>query len=124
LINFRKAIKIDTFEKLKDFLKQQIILVTKNFPFFSLQVSPFTSLRVPFFLSLRVPFFLSLRVSFFPSLRGAKRRSNLLQQFVIANHKGWQVCWRETISSLHIPFSVKCFEEIASPDCHQARNDE
>jgi hypothetical protein len=34
------------------------------------------------------------------------------------------VCWREAISSLHIPFSVKCFEGIASPDCHQARNDE
>jgi hypothetical protein len=33
------------------------------------------------------------------------------------------VCWREAISSLHIPVGVKCFEEIASPDCHQARND-
>jgi len=33
------------------------------------------------------------------------------------------VCWREAISSLHVPFSVKCSEEIASPDCYQARND-
>ena len=33
------------------------------------------------------------------------------------------MCWREAISSLHIPVGVKCFEEIASPDCHQARND-
>jgi hypothetical protein len=37
--------------------------------------------------------------------------------------KGWQVCLREAISQLHIPFSVKCFEGIASPDYHQARND-
>jgi hypothetical protein len=29
----------------------------------------------------------------------------------------------EAISSLHIPFTIKCFEEIASPDCHQTRND-
>jgi len=29
----------------------------------------------------------------------------------------------EAISSLHIPFTIKCFEGIASPDCHQARND-
>jgi len=34
------------------------------------------------------------------------------------------VCWREAISSLHVPFSVKCSEGIASPDCYQARNDE
>ena len=33
------------------------------------------------------------------------------------------MCWREAISSLHVPFSVKCSEEIASPDCYQARND-
>jgi hypothetical protein len=33
------------------------------------------------------------------------------------------VCWSEAIFPLLIPFSVKCFEEIASPDCHQARND-
>ena len=37
--------------------------------------------------------------------------------------KGRRVCWREAISSLHTPFGVKCFEEIASPDCYQARND-
>ena len=37
--------------------------------------------------------------------------------------KGWQVCWREAISSLHIPFSVKCFEGIASLTAF-ARNDE
>jgi hypothetical protein len=36
--------------------------------------------------------------------------------------KGWQVCWREAISPLHIPFSVKCFEEIASLTSF-ARND-
>jgi hypothetical protein len=29
----------------------------------------------------------------------------------------------EAISSLHIPVGVRCFEEIASPDCYQARND-
>ena len=34
------------------------------------------------------------------------------------------MCWREAISSLHVPFSVKCSEGIASPDCYQARNDE
>jgi hypothetical protein len=33
------------------------------------------------------------------------------------------VFWREAISSLHVPFSVKCSEGIASPDCYQARND-
>jgi len=38
--------------------------------------------------------------------------------------KGWQVCWREAISSLHIPVGVKCSGGIASPDCYQARNDE
>ena len=38
--------------------------------------------------------------------------------------KGRQVCWREAISSLHVPVGVKCSEEIASPDCYQARNDE
>jgi len=32
------------------------------------------------------------------------------------------VCWREAISLLHIPVGVKCFEEIASPDCHQAND--
>ena len=37
--------------------------------------------------------------------------------------KGWQVCWREAISSLLIPFSVKCFEGIASLTTF-ARNDE
>ena len=34
------------------------------------------------------------------------------------------MCWREAISSLHILVGVRCSEEIASPDCHQARNDE
>jgi len=29
----------------------------------------------------------------------------------------------EAISPLHIPFGIKCFEGIASPDRHQARND-
>ncbi len=37
--------------------------------------------------------------------------------------KCWQVCWREAISSLHIPFGVRCSGGIASPDCHQACND-
>jgi len=49
------------------------------------------------------------------------------REFLPSRHcepKGWQVCWREAISLLHIPVGVKCFEEIASPDCHQARNDE
>jgi len=32
------------------------------------------------------------------------------------------VCWREAISPLHIPFSVKCFEGIASLTTF-ARND-
>jgi hypothetical protein len=44
-------------------------------------------LRVSFFLSLRVPPFPSLRVLLSPSLRGAKRRSNLLQQSVSANRR-------------------------------------
>ena len=38
--------------------------------------------------------------------------------------KGWQVCWCEAISLLHIPFGVRRSGGIASPDCHQARNDE
>ena len=38
--------------------------------------------------------------------------------------KGRQVCWREAISSLHIPVGVRCSGGIASPDCYQARNDE
>jgi len=33
------------------------------------------------------------------------------------------VCWREAISSLLIPVGVRCSGGIASPDCHQARND-
>ena len=37
--------------------------------------------------------------------------------------KGWQVCWREAISSLHVLVGVRCSEGIASPDCYQARND-
>jgi len=37
--------------------------------------------------------------------------------------KGWQVCWREAISSLHIPVGVRRSGGIASPDCYQARND-
>jgi hypothetical protein len=36
--------------------------------------------------------------------------------------KGWQVCWREAISPLHNPLSVKCFEGIASLTTF-ARND-
>jgi len=45
--------------------------------------------------------------------------------FPLSRHcepKGWQVCWREAISSLLIPFSVKCFEGIASLTAF-ARND-
>jgi len=38
--------------------------------------------------------------------------------------KGRRVCWREAISSLHIPVGVRCSGGIASPDCHHARNDE
>ena len=38
--------------------------------------------------------------------------------------KGWRVCWREAISSLHVLVGVRCSGEIASPDCYQARNDE
>ena len=34
------------------------------------------------------------------------------------------MCWREAISSLHIPVGVRCSGGIASPDCYQARNDE
>jgi len=34
------------------------------------------------------------------------------------------VCWREAISSLHIPVGVRRYGGIASPDYHQARNDE
>ena len=34
------------------------------------------------------------------------------------------MCWREAISPLHVPVGVRCSEEIASPDCYQARNDE
>jgi len=56
-------------------------------------------------------------------LLGAKRRSNL--PIAPPRHckpKGWQVCWREAISSLLIPFSVKCFGAIASLTAF-ARND-
>ena len=48
------------------------------------------------------------------------------REFLPSRHcepKGWQVCWREAISSLLIPFSVKCFEGIASLTTF-ARNDE
>jgi len=60
----------------------------------------------------------------FSSSRGAKRRSNL--PIAPPRHcepKGWQVCWREAISSLLIPVGVRSSGEIASPDCYQARND-
>ena len=94
-----------------------------------MQVPPFTSLQVSFFPSLRVSFFLSLRTPFFPSLRvfSSLRGRSQKQSLTAPRHcepKGWQVCWREAISSLHIPVGVKCSGEIASPDCYQARNDE
>jgi len=36
--------------------------------------------------------------------------------------KGWQICWREAISSLHIPVGVRCSGGIASLTAF-ARND-
>jgi len=70
---------------------------------------------------------------FFSSLRG--RSDKAIFRIAPPRHcepKGWQVCWREAISSLHIPFGVKCFEGIASLTAFarndgvglQARNDE
>jgi len=51
-------------------------------------------------------------------------RSSEQLQFCHCEPKGRQVCWREAISSFHIPFGVRRSGEIASPDCYQARNDE
>jgi len=53
-------------------------------------------------------------------------RSEATKQSLIAvrhcEPKGWQVCWREAISSLLILVGVRRSGEIASPDYHQARN--
>jgi len=53
---------------------------------------------------------------------GAKRRSNLLYCSTPSLRTGWQVCWCEAISSLHIPVGVGHSEEIASLTTF-ARND-
>jgi len=52
----------------------------------------------------------------------ATKQSPLLLHPVIANRRGWQVCWSEAISPLHIPVSVGHSEEIASLTTF-ARND-
>ena len=69
---------MQAFKKLKNFSKYKLFLQQK-LRLLVIAVFSFSSLRVPFFPSLRVPFF--------PSLRGAKRRSNLIQQSVIANRR-------------------------------------
>ena len=80
----------ETFEKRKDFLIT-FFLITKSFSLFLVIASPF--------------------------LPVIARSEATKQSFTAVRHcepKGWQVCWREAISPLHIPFSIKCFGVIAS----------
>jgi len=62
-----------------------------------------------------------------PSRHCEERSDEAISSIAPLRHcepKGWRVCWREAISLLLIPFSVRCSGGIASPDCYQARNDE
>jgi len=89
----------ETFEKRKDFLIT-FFLITKSLSLFLVIASPF--------------------------LPVIARSEATKQSFTAVRHcepKGWQVCWREAISPLHIPFSIKCFGVIASLTAF-ARNDE
>jgi len=65
-----------------------------------------------------------LRVPFFPVIASSEATKQSLTAVRHCELKGWQVCWREAISPLHVPVGVRSSEEIASPDCYQARNDE
>jgi len=86
----------------------------KFFHFFQtlfLQFETFEKLKdflITIFFDYKKPFPLSRHREFLPSRH--------------CEPKGWQVCWREAISLLHIPVGVKCFEGIASLTVF-ARND-
>ena len=68
----------------------------------------------------------SRHCEFLPSRHCEERSDEAISPIALPLHcepKGWQVCWREAISPLHIPVGVRCSGGIASPDCYQARND-
>jgi len=111
-------------KNLKIFCSNRLFQLQKDFPFFHCRFLPF---HVIASLSSCHCESLSFRHCDFSLSRHCEERSDeAISPIAPPRHcepKGRQVCWREAISQLHIPFSVNCFEKIASPDCHQARND-
>jgi len=108
----------ETFEKLKDFLITIFFDYKKLFPLSRhREFLPFRHCESLF----------SRHCESFPFRHCEERSDEAISLIAPPLHcepKGWQVCWREAISSLHIPVGVKCSGGIASPDCYQARNDE
>jgi hypothetical protein len=83
-------------------------------PFRHCESLSFSHCEFLFFSSLRVPFFLVIA-----------RSEATKQSLASVRHcepKGWQMYWREAISTLHIPVGVRCSEGIASLTTF-ARND-
>ena len=64
-----------------------LITSMRIFSFPLLRIPPFPLLRISHFPSLRLFSFPSLQLFSFTSLRGAKRRTNLIQQSDIANRR-------------------------------------
>jgi len=103
------------FEKLKDFLVT-FFLITKSLSLFLVIASP----SLPVIASLFLPVIATFP---FPVIARSEATKQSLTAPRHCEPKGWQVCWREAISSLLIPVGVRRFEGIASLTAF-ARNDE
>ena len=103
------------FEKCNDFLVT-FFFITKSLSLFLVIAS--------FFLPVIASLFLPVIATFpFPVIA---RNEATKQSLIAVRHcepKGWQVCWREAISPLHIPVGVRRSGGIASLTAF-ARNDE
>ena len=100
-------VEMRPFEKRKDFLVT-FFFITKSLSLFPVIAS----------------FFLPVIATFpFPVIARSEATKQSLTAVRHCEPKGWQVCWREAISSLHIPVGVRCSGGIASLTAF-ARNDE
>jgi hypothetical protein len=133
--------KFKTFEKLKDFLVTIFFDYKKLFPRFVIASSFLHIIASSSLAVIASPFFPVIVSSFLHVIARSEATKQspycsfllvlgvlvgllrLLRSLAMTPLSVIAMAQPEAISSLHIPFSIKCFEGIASPDCHQARND-